>query len=142
MPVALATSSAAPVGVHSSRSTGPPYDGTPRSSSATAGAGTGQPAVLGADVPAADRDRGDHEGLEPEVLEPGAGTDHVGDRVQGPDLVEVHVVDRGTVHGRLGLGQPGERRERAGAHAGVERRLLQQGTDVAPGAVRVPSRRR
>ena len=39
--VAWLVSRAAPVGVHSSRSPGPAYDGTPRSSSATAGGGTG-----------------------------------------------------------------------------------------------------
>ena len=66
-----------------------------------------EPAVLRADVSAADRDRGDHEGLEREVLQARAGTDHVGDRIQRADLVEVDVLDRRAVHGGLGLGQAG-----------------------------------
>ena len=50
-------------------SPGPAYDGTPRSSSATAGGGTGSVPCAPCDVPGADRDRGDHERVEAEVLE-------------------------------------------------------------------------
>ena len=59
-PVARVVSSAAPVGVHSSMAgapAGPAYDGTPRSSSATAGGGTGSVPWAPLDRARADRDR-------------------------------------------------------------------------------------
>ena len=72
---------------------------------------------------------------------PGAGTDHVGDRVQRADLVEVHVLGRRAVHGGLGLGQPGEVAS-ARVRTPASSPPAPAGTDVAPGAVRAPSRRR
>ncbi len=66
----------------------------------------------------------------------GADTDDVGDRVQRPDLVEVHVVGVGAVHGRLGDREPVERVVRPHPDVLVQPGLGEQGADVGPGAVR------
>ena len=142
-PVALAASSAAPVGVHSSSSTGPPYDGRPRSSSATAGAGTGSRPCAVPTWPPPTRDGRDTTSVSrAEVLQPGAGADHVGDRVEGADLVEVHLVGGGAVDGRLGLGEPGEGpASRGRARRSVRSARSSRCPDVGPGAVVRRSRR-
>ena len=140
-PVASVVSRAAPVGVHSSIAGapgGPAYDGTPRSSSATAGGGTGSVPCALRTVPGADRDGGDHDVARrrAEVHEAGADPDHVGDRVERADLVEVHVERVAAVHGALGDGQP---LEGAGGQVAHRRRSRsargEQVADVAPGAV-------
>ena len=137
-PVASVVRSAAPVGVHSSIAgapSGPAYDGTPTSSCATAGGGTGS-------VPWAPRTDPEPTatGLTttssgPRCDDPGADADDVGDRVQRPDLVEVHVHRRDAVHGGLGHGEALEGPQREVADRLVQRRLEEQRADVAPGPV-------
>ena len=83
----------------------------------------------------ADRDRGDDDLGGRQVHEPGAHADHVGDRVERADLVEVHVERVVAVDRTLGDREPFEDMERQVAHLVVERRLQQQGPDVAPGPV-------
>ena len=93
-------------------------------------------AVRAAHPARADGDRRDDQLVEPEVLEPRADADDVGDRVEGADLVEVHVVGRGAVHRGLRDGQPLEAsRARGRAPSSGSRRVLEQRADVAPGAV-------
>ncbi|CAB4734048.1 unannotated protein [freshwater metagenome] len=91
-------------------------------------------AVGGRDRPGPDGDLA-HDHRAAEVHEPRRDADDVGDRVEGADLVEVHVVRVRAVHGALGLGQPSEGGERQVADRGVEGCALQQQADVAPGAV-------
>ena len=101
-------------------SPGPAYDGTPRSSSATAGGGTGITPCAPRTVPRADRHRRDDQLVEPEVREPGADPDDVGDRVERADLVEVHLLGAGAVH--RGLGDAPAARSVACARAADRRR--------------------
>ena len=76
-------------------------------------------------------------GAEPssiaEVVQRRADADDVGDGVQRPDLVEVHVLGRDAVHPGLGGGQPGEHRAapgpapvRRGAAARAASRIVRQ----------------
>ena len=90
------------------------------SSAATAGGGTGRcrarrgpcrsPTAIGLTTTsvAARRD------------EPGADADHVGDRVEGADLVEVHVERVVAVHRALGDGEPFEHAQRQVADGVVD----------------------
>ncbi len=118
VPVALAISRAAPVGVQSSTVDRSAVRRDATEQLRDRRGRHREPAVSGADVTAADRDRGDHEVLQRRgVPDPAQAPTTSAIASSGPDLVEVHVVDRGTVHDRLGLGQPRERRERPGAHA-------------------------
>ena len=126
---------AIPVGVANSPAP-PARTRQPRASCATAGTGTGR-------SPWPERTLPDPSATSPavtrgdaEVLEGGADADHVRDRVQGADLVEVHVLDRDAVHMRLGIGEPGEDRARPVADAAGERGAGQQLPDAAPGPVR------
>ena len=68
--------------------------------------------------------------------EPGAHADHVGDRVERTDLVEVHLVGRGAVYGGLGDCEALEDAVRAFGHRGSEVGAGQQRPHVGPGAVR------
>ncbi len=73
------------------------------------GAGDRQHAVFGAGRPAAERYRGRDQLVQAERVEPRADADHVGERVQRPDLVEVHLVGVDAMDDSLSLG---ERRKR------------------------------
>ncbi len=70
----------------------------------------------------------------------GRGADHVGDRVEGTDLVEVHLVVGGAVRLGLGTGQPGEDVERLAAYGLVQVRSLEERTHVRPRPVLVARR--
>ena len=83
------------------------------------GGGHGHRAVRAVDPARADRDRGDHELVEAEMVDAGAHPDDVGDRVEGADLVEVHLVGRRAVHGRLGACRAARRRHARGQRTGV-----------------------
>ncbi len=72
------------------------------------------------DESAPERQRAVEHGVDPEVREPERGPDDVDEGIERPDLVEGDVVGRDPVHTALGLGEPGEDREGAGAHRGLE----------------------
>ncbi len=88
-----------------------------------------------ADLAVTDGDGGGDELGQAEMLEPRAHADHVGDRVERADLVEVHVLRVGAVDRRLGHGEPLEGCLGAGPDSLVERGVREQGGDVAPGPV-------
>ena len=88
-----------------------------------------------ADRAGADGDRADDDPVVAEVDEAGAGADHVGDRVERPDLVEGDVEGVAAVDGRLGDGEPLEDPQRQGPDGFGEVGALEQRPDVPPGAV-------
>jgi hypothetical protein len=92
-------------------------------------------AVGDPDRAAAERDRRAHQPVQAQVHEPGGHPDDVGDRVERPDLVEVHVVDRDAVHHGLGLGDPAEDLQGDVAHHGIEPGSLDQHPHVRPAAL-------
>ncbi len=100
--------------------------------------GDRQDAVLGAGRPAAERDRRRHEPVEAERVQSGADADHVGERVECPDLVEVHVVRGNAVHDRLCFGKRAKGGQCPFADRGGEWRVSQQLADMYPGAAAVP----
>ena len=57
--------------------------------------------------------------LDAEQVQPDGRADDVGDAVERPDLVEVDLLDRHPVGGRLGLGQLAEDRCRARSRCAV-----------------------
>ena len=57
------------------------------------------------DEPVARRHRRADDSLDAQQIEPDRRADDVGDRIDGADFVEVHLLDRRAVHLRLGLGQ-------------------------------------
>ena len=91
--------------------------------------------MRGRDGAGPDGDGGDGDRVGGEVDEAGADPDDVGDRVEGADLVEVHLLRRGAVDGRLGDREAFEGRQGEGADRRVEGRRLEQRPDVGPGAV-------
>ena len=93
---------------------GPAYDGTPRSSSATAGGGTGRVPCAPRTVPEPTATGETTTSSAPRCDEAGAHPDDVGDRVERADLVEVHVERVVAVHGGLGDGEPLEDRAAPG----------------------------
>ena len=113
--------SSAPVGVTSSE-VPLPYTGTPSSSRAVAGAGTGNIAVRALDRAAADVERRRYDVVDAEPLEPVHGADDVDDGVERADLVEVDLLDRRLVNRRFGLGEPLEQVNRALLALGLQRR--------------------
>ena len=111
------------------------YDGTPRSSSTTAGGGTGRRPCSVATVPPPTDTGETTTRAEAEVHEAGADADDVGDRVQRADLVEVHVERVAAVH------RPSASASRSKTSCGqradvlVQAGRVEQAADVAPGAV-------
>ena len=94
-----------------------------------------QAAVLGGHRATPHRHVRDDDPVHAQVDEPGAGADHVGDRVEGADLVEVHLFGCVPVHPALGLGQPREHVVRERTDVLVQPGPVEQRLDVAPGAV-------
>jgi len=88
------------------------------------------PSTAGAG-PGADRDRAGGQPFQTERVQAGGDSDHVGDRVERADLVEVDVLRVDPVHRRLGPGQPGERVQRGVPDRARQRN--QQRPDVGPG---------
>ena len=130
-PVTAAASRAAPVGVHISYGAGPPRTGAPASARMREHGrrrhrDRAVPAAGGA--AGADRHRAGGQPFQAERVQAGGDADHVGDRVERADLVEVDVLGVDPVHRGLGPGQPGERVQR-----GVADRLGQRGRSPAPG---------
>ena len=125
---------AAPVGVVSSTPTSRPYVGTPSSKRTVAGAGLGSHpwALRTVPVPVATAERRD--GVDAEDLERGGRPDDVDDGVVAADLVEVHLVERSTVQGRLDAGERVEDGQRPLGHPRRERGVLDQRADGAVGA--------
>ncbi len=56
-----------------------------------------------------------------QLLERPGGSDHIHDRIDRADLVEVHVLGRGVMHLRLGVGEHLENRARATFGRGADR---------------------
>src|SRR3954454_17299810 len=99
--VASAATSAAPVGVTSSLSMSTPWIGAPSSRVSVAGAGSGrggrgqrQAAVRGVDEAAPDRERGADDRVDVERLQRERDAGDLADRVDGADLVEMHLLGR------------------------------------------------
>ena len=139
--VASVASSAAPVGVHNSRSPGPAPIGAPaRVSSSRLPGRHGKPTVLGRHRPATDRHCAHPSGHpiteQPERVQGDGAADDIGQRVKRADLVEVDLGDVHPVHPRLSGRQPIEHRSREGVHHGRQRRGGEQFGDLgraAPG---------
>ena len=137
--VARVVSSAAPVGVQSSVAgapSGPAYDGTPVSSAATAGGGTGRVPCAPRTVPEPTAIGVTTTSVGARWTNAGAHPDHVGDRVERADLVEVHVERVVAVHGALGDREPLEDAQREVAdRVGRADASRSRVADVAPGPV-------
>ncbi len=74
---------------------------------------------------------GNEDFLHAERFNPHAGTDHVGNRIQGADLVEVHIVDRLAMDLGFGLGDAMEDGQRVLFDELGEFTLLDQGANLA-----------
>ncbi len=64
--------------------------------------------MIALDLAATERKRGGRDPFDVQVLEREAGPDDVPDRVDGADLVEVHVLDGKSVHAPLGARESGK----------------------------------
>ena len=96
--------------------------------------------MLRCDRPAPDGDGRTHEFVDRERLEGSAAADDVGYRVDGADLVEVHVLHVDSVYRRLGRGEFAEDGEGAIADGIGQRRRCKERTDRVPGAWRLVAR--
>ena len=96
-----------------------------------------QVAVRRADASGPHRHRARRDAADAEVGERRAHADDVRDRVPRPHLVECDVVGRDAVHAALGVGEPGEDRERRLLDHHGQVRRLQQRPDPRPRAMRV-----
>ena len=105
--------SSAPVGVTSSASMPGAVDGHAGQQPQRRRRRHRKGAVRDLDGAAADVQRRRDDVVDAEPLEREHGADDVDDRVERADLVQVDVVDRHVVDGRLGLAQPLEQRDRA-----------------------------
>ncbi len=92
-----------------------PTSGAPRRSSRVAGDGSGQHAVRSLNEAAGSRQRASRRRIDAEIVDELGDTADVEQRVAAPELVEVDVLGRNTVHLSLGLGETRERLERPGA---------------------------
>ena len=86
---------------------------------------------------AADVQRRADDAVGADPLEREHGADDVDDRVEGADLVQVHLLDRHLMDGGLGLGQPLEQRLRAVAARRRQRRPVDQREDLRQAAMRM-----
>ena len=77
-----------------------------------AGAGTGKTPCAECTIPPPTLSGEATIAVRAEPLEAEHRADDVDDRVERADLVEVHLLDRHLVDGRLGLGQPPEQLDR------------------------------
>ena len=93
------------------------------------------------DEPAADRQRRAHDAVDAQVLQREGDAAHLPDRVDGADLVEVHLLGIDVVDPRLGVGEPPERLLRSVARPLRQARGVDQRADRAPVALRLPRRR-
>ena len=105
--------SSAPVGVTSSVAPRPRRSGTPFSSRACAGAGTGNTPCARRTVPLPTLSGDETTSVGPEPFHGERRADDVDDRVEGADFVQVHLLDRHLVNRGLGFGQPAEQGDRA-----------------------------
>ena len=94
----------------------------------------------GLDEPAADRQRRADDAVDAQVLQRERDAAHLADRVDGADLVEVHLLGIDVVDPRLGVGEPPERLLRALARPLRQARGVDQRADRAPVALRLPWR--
>ncbi len=86
--------------------------------------------MRGADAAAADVQRRRDDAIGAERLEREHGADDVDDRVERADLVQVDLVERRAVDGRLGLAEPREQRLRAVLASPAQRRAVDQAIDL------------
>ena len=94
----------------------------------------------GLDEPAADGQRGAHDPVDVQRLERQGDAAHLPDRIDGADLVEVHLLGIDGVDPRLGVGEPPERLLRDRARPRGKLRGVDQGADRAPVPVRLLAR--
>ena len=106
------------------------YTGTPASSRAVAGAGTGKHAVRAAARFRRRRSAATTRCRRAEPLEAVHGADDVDDRVERADLVQVDLLDRHAVDRGLRLGEPLEQLHRAVLALGRQRRALDEPRDL------------
>ena len=97
--------SVAPVGVVSSPSTLLAARGIPRSNSAVAGAGNRTTSVGNLDESRPGGNRRSSGPLDAEQVPGNRTANDVGNRIDGANLMKMHLFDRRSMHPRLGLGQ-------------------------------------
>ena len=142
--VASVVSSAAPVGVQSSVAGapgGPAYDGTPVSSAATAGGGTGRVPCALLTVPEPTAIGVTTTSVAPRWTKPAQTPTTSAIASRAPTSWKCTSSGSLAVHGALGDGEPLEDPDREVAHRVGQRGAEQQPADVAPGPVVGRSRR-
>ncbi len=132
---AYSVTSSAPVGVTISAAIGPAETGTPFSSRAVAGAGTGNVPCAHLTDAAADVERRGHDPIDTEPLHAVHGADDVDDRVERADFVQMDAFERHVVDRRLRLGQPPEQPDCAILAFPRQRRPFNRSRDVGQAVV-------